>query len=161
MISIYLQNDTRIFSFLIIYHGSYSKSQLPWYSPIMRRLRSSASLHTAWGLLRLAGQLQRGRRWRRWSAGESARRRGSDILYVACWWWRATDVVAAGGSTTFPLRRRRRSTRQRAVDRRRRTHWRWRPRHVALHWHVSRWRHVARAPCTLGLRTPAHPARRR
>lgn len=127
----------------------------------MRRLRSSASLHTARRLLRLAGQLQRGRRWWRWSAGETACRRGPYVLHIACWRWRATDVVAASRSTTFPLRRRRRSTCQRAVHWWGRTHRRWRPGYVPLHRHVSRWRHVARAPCTLGLRTAAHPARRR
>lgn len=127
----------------------------------MRRLRSSASLHTARGLLRLAGKLQRGRRWRWRSASEAARRRGPYVLHIASRRRRATDVVAASGSAAFPLRRWRRSTCQRAVDWRWWAHRRWRPRHVPFHRYVSRRRNVARAPGALGLRTPAHPARRR
>lgn len=132
--------------------------------PIMGGRWPTTSLHTARWFLWFTRQLQSWRwRWRR-RAGQPPRCRSTDVLHISRRRRRTTELFAARGSATlaqspWSWSRRRRPAGQPAVDGRRRTHRRRRPRHVALDGHVSGRRHVPRTAGALRFRTAANPPR--
>lgn len=105
------------------------------------------SLHTARRFLRVARQLKCGWWW--WRARKAA---CAHVVHIASRRWGAAARPRAGG---------RPAARQPAVQRRWSCWRRRRTRHVALHGHVSRRRHVPRAARALCISAAARSPRRR